>query len=316
MTPLPKLTRGRLTALWVVLRSASKLGDIAERDELISFARKSGLRGGGLPITDGYALAVWGGFLGADQPTLSELGFDVLARCSEEEPSPEVLRVFLSVFLLRHPPAWVAYWQGDPSSLDVVLPDAAKEIFSDAQVPSAPPPRDLEAWALWAALRAVPQPQDTAEQRKIVGTAAERLSLKYERDRLTTEGYPALAANVRWVARESTAYGFDILSFFGANGDRRPSETRRAIEVKGQTLIARPNFSFFLTKHEWRTATALVDGSYIFHFWHGVNPTDSPTAANSVPVIASTSMVEHHVPASPACAAACNWETAFINLQL
>jgi hypothetical protein len=299
-----------------VLRSAAKLGDIADRDELISFARKSGLRAGGLPITDGYDLAVLGGLLRADHPTLSEFGLDILSRCLEEEPSPEVLRVFLSIFLLRHPPAWVAYWQGDPPSLDIVLPDAAKQILSDAEITSQPPPRDLETWALWAALRTVPQSQDTAEQRKVVGTAAERLSLSYEQQRLATEGYPALAARVRWVARESPAYGFDILSFCGTNSNGRVPETQRAIEVKGQTLVARPNFSFFLTKHEWRTATALGDDSYIFHFWHGVNPADLPTATNSAPVRAVASMLEHHVRLSPPCAANCNWETTLISLQL
>ena len=182
-----------MTALWVVLRSPAKLGNIADRDEVVSFARKSGLRGGGLPITDGYNLAVLGGFIGAHEPVLSSLGSDVLSRCSDEEPSPEVIRVFLSVLLLRYPPAWVAYWQGDPSSLDIVLPDAAKELFGEADIISDPSPTDLETWALWAALRTVPQPQDTSEQRKAIGTAAERMSLLYEQERLTSDGYPELA---------------------------------------------------------------------------------------------------------------------------
>jgi hypothetical protein len=92
----------------VVLKSAEKLGRVVNKAELVSFARKSGLRAGGLPIGDGLQLAELGEFLsGDDVLSITGLGSDILSRCGEEEPSPEVLRVFLSVFLLRFPPAWV-----------------------------------------------------------------------------------------------------------------------------------------------------------------------------------------------------------------
>ena len=50
--------------------------------------------------------------------------------------------------------------------------------------------------------------------RKAIGDAGEELSFDYERRRLREEGFPDLAARVRWVARETAAYGFDVLSFF------------------------------------------------------------------------------------------------------
>ena len=316
MKRVPKLTKGRLTALWVVLRSASKLGKVVDHTELISFARKSGLRGGGLPISDGYELATLGGFLsGKDTVALSTLGADVLARCGEEEPSPEVLRIFLSVLLLRYPPAWVPYWQGDPSSFDIVLPEAMKEIMEDAELVSDGRLADVENWSLWNALQRVPQPEETAALRKAVGDAAEELSLGFERSRLRSEGYPALAERVRWVARESAAYGFDILSFVGKLSSAAP-ESHLAIEVKGQSLVARPVFSLYITSHEWRTAKALSD-SYIFHLWHGVSREEGTIqAANSVPIVIRGSVFETHIPARPSCGARGDWYSAFVSFPI
>lgn len=316
MRTVPKLTKGRLTALWVVLRSANKLGKVVDHAELISFARRSGLRGGGLPISDGFELAILGGFLsGKDTLALSMLGADVLSRCSEEEPSPEVLRMFLSVLLLRYPPAWVPYWQGDPSSLDIVLPDATKEIMEDAQLASQVDVADVENWSLWNALQMVPQPEETAALRKAVGDAAEELSLRFERSRLRSEGYPALAERVRWVARESAAYGFDILSFSGKTFSAAP-ESQLAIEVKGQSLVARPLFSLYITSHEWKTAKALKH-SYIFHLWHGVTQEDGTVhAVNSEPVIIRGTTLEAHIPARPLCGARCDWYSAFVSFPI
>jgi hypothetical protein len=221
----------------------------------------------------------------------------------------------LSVLLLRYPPAWVPYWQGDPSSFDIVLPEAMKEILEDAQLVSDGRVADVENWSLWNALQRVPQPEDTAALRKAVGDAAEELSLVYEQRRLEAEGYPDLAERVRWVARESAAYGFDILSFSGKMFPAAP-ESQLAIEVKGQSLAARPVFSLYITRHEWRTAKALSD-SYILQLWHGVSREEGTIqAANSVPIVIRGSVLEAHLPARPSCGAPCDWCSAFVSFPI
>src|SRR6266704_6802309 len=271
MSVVPRFTPGRFTALWVVLRSVAKLGGTAGREEVLAFARRDGLRSGGLPVKDGYHLAVLGGFLRDDTAvSLTELGCGAVGRSEEEEPPDDVLRLFASVLFLRHPPAWVAYWQGDPSSLDLVLPEPAREILQEAHLLDAGQ-GDLEAWALWDALSEVPPLEVLAEQRKAIGDTAEELSFEYEKQRLVREGYPRLAMRVRWVAKESAAYGFDILSFCGSSRSPGFPERRFAIEVKGQTVTSQNQFTLFLTSHEWRTALALGD-QYVFHLWDAIRP--------------------------------------------
>lgn len=316
MSRVPRFTPGRFTALWVILRSVEKLGGTADREELLSFARRDGLRCGGLPIKDGYELAVLGGFLPeGDKVTATELGREALGRGAEDEPSQEVLRLFASVLFLRHPPAWVAYWQGDPSSLDLVLPDTARELLEDAQLLHSSGPEDLAAWALWDALKEVPPLEVIAEQRKAIGETAEKLSLAYERERLEREGYPALATRVRWVAHESAAYGFDILSFCGISRCPELAERPLAIEVKGQAVVARSEFNFYLTSHEWRTARNL-GGQYLFHLWDGVRPGSTGSAVRTEPFLLLPQMLEEHVPCGPKCGDSCEWKSAWISLPL
>ena len=58
---------------------------------------------------------------------------------------------------------------------------------------------------------------------------------------------------VKWVAKESPAYGFDVLSYAGRSELGEP-ELPIAIEVKSTTLPERSVFQCFLTIHEWQTA--------------------------------------------------------------
>jgi hypothetical protein len=316
MTSMPRFTPGRFTALWVVLRSVAKLGGTTNRDELISFARRDGLRCGGLPIKDGYQLGVLGGFLEQKgNVSLTELGHEALRRGDEEEPSEQVLRLFASVLFLRHPPAWVAYWQGDPSSLELVLPDTASQVLQNAGLLDSTGMQDLEAWALWDALKEVPPLEVLAEQRRAIGEAAEELSFRYERNRLEKEGHPNLANRVRWVAHESAAYGFDILSFCGSSRDPDRPDRPLAIEVKGMSVAALKDFSFYLTSHEWRTANSLGD-SYVFHFWDGVRSGNSAGATRSEPFIVEPATVDSHVPSQPKCGTICGWKSAYIVISL
>lgn len=313
-TTVPTISPGRLTALWVVLRSIVKLGEIVSVEELLAFSRRSGLRSGGLPIADGFALAVHGGFLTAGDPArLTGLGREALELGSDEEPTQHALRLFASVLVLRHPPPWVAYWQGDPDSAELVVPESTREVLRAVELLRPATVEDLEAWAWWDALSSVPLPEQTAGLRKAIGDAAEELSLGYERNRLRAEGFPYLADRVRWVARESPAYGFDILSFNGRAYGITPPDAALAVEVKGMGLAARDAFRFHVSQHEWRTAQAL-GARYIFHFWDGVHPGVDCRARLPQPIIVRAEALAKHLPTAPPCGETCSWESSFVSL--
>lgn len=308
--PPVRISPGRMTALWVVLRSAARLGDGISEDDLLTFARRSGLRGGGLPIKDGFELARTGGFVsGVGTVRLTALGHDALSRGDEEEPSQDVLRLFTSVLVLRYPPAWVACWQGDPETLAQALPDSAREVLRDAGLLEQPAEGDLQQAAWWSALRHVPLPEETAGIRKAVGDTAEELSLIFEKARLANEGFPDLASRVRWVARESPAYGFDILSFAGKSFAPLPVDVELAIEVKGVSIAAAASFRMFLTHHEWDTARRIGE-QHIFHLWQGIRAGNVQAGAAAGPHVARLRDLEVHLPVVPRCNESCRWETA------
>ncbi|RJR50711.1 MAG: DUF3883 domain-containing protein [Desulfobacteraceae bacterium] len=314
MSSLPRLSPGRFTALWVILRSVAKLGDGVGRKELLSFARRSGLRCGDLPIPDGLKLALAGAFLTSTDPVrLTELGKEALARCNEEEPSHDVLRLLVSVLVLRYPPTWVAYWQGDPTSIDLVLPDPTRELLREAKLLSSISIHDLEAWAWWDALKQVPPIEETAGQRKAVGDAAEELSFLFEKQRLAAEGFVDLAERVRWVARESPAYGFDILSFCGVTHNASAPRNALAIEVKGMSVVVRESLNFYITHHEWGTAVSLGN-SHIFHLWDGVAPAREHYTDRVTPITFGAQFLKDHLPQVPLCNDSCRWETSLILL--
>jgi hypothetical protein len=197
------LTPGRLTALWLVLRSLAKLGGRVDAEELVGFAAKSSLRSGGLPVRDGLRLAVRGRFV-HEAPlgvSLTETGNESLRLCAEDEPNSAVRRLFLSVLVLMDPPAWVAYWQGDPTSLELLLSDTDRSLLGSAGLyPRKPHEQDLARGGWWDALSVVPLSESVLALRKAIGDAGEELSIAYERARLEAEGFPELAQRVWWPA--------------------------------------------------------------------------------------------------------------------
>ena len=315
--PSVRVTRGRLTATWHVLRTLEKLGGQAEASDVISFARRSSLRGGGLPLQDGVRLAREGNFLldRAGTFALQPLGVRALGLGQEDEPSQDVLRLFVTVLLLRDPPTWVAWWQGAPADIETVIPEGERVVLEDAGLLPPPSPGDPAGWGWWQALGRVPLPEQTAIERKEIGNAGEALTVEYERWRLTEQGHVDLASQVAWVAQESDAYGFDVLSFAGDDhGDLSPNSAI-AIEVKSTTLPAGPVFRCFLTAHEWETAIGLGN-RYVLHLWQSVDPGPPPASRNDRPLILPASVLTDHLPGGSNCGDRCAWQSARLELPL
>jgi hypothetical protein len=313
MTEVPSapVTRGRLTALWLVLRTVQKLGGRSETAEVLTYARRSSLRGGGLPLTDGFSLARQGGFVTEEQGIviIAPLGTQALDLVDQDEPSPAVVRLFLSVLLLRDPPTWVAWWQGDPTDLERVVPAEQRRLMEESGLFPVPGSDDAGGWGWWRALERVPLPEQTAADRKVIGNAGEELTVAFERRRLTDQGYPELAGEVTWVAQQSDAYGFDVLSFAGDDLEALDATVPIAIEVKSTTLPATETFRFFLTHHEWETAEALGD-RYVIYLWSRIDPGPPPSTRAEAPVVVNSSALADHLPGSARCGEECAWQAA------
>lgn len=263
-------------------------------------------------MRDGFGLAGNGGFVsGTEHVELTPLGLEVLRLGVEDEPTKEVLRVFASALMLRQPPLWVAYWQGDPTSLEFVIPEPERQILAAAGLAPDDPEVDLAGWAWWDALRRVPLSEETAALRKAIGDAAEELTLAHERQRLEGQGFADLAQRVRWVARESPAYGFDVLSFCGVSFGQVAPDRPLAIEVKGTAVAARAEFRFFLTDYEWETAERLRE-RYIFHLWDGVRLEPRPSSARAQPYVLAGQAVGGHLPLAPMCQESCRWKSTLV----
>jgi Domain of unknown function (DUF3883) len=312
-----RVTRGRLTALWLVLRTLEKLGGQAAASEVQVYARRSALRGGGLPIIDGVRLACEGRFMIERMGvfTLEPLGHRALRLADDDEPPAPVLRLFVSVLLLAEPPTWVAWWQGAPHDLEDVVPDGEKQVMRDVGLLPPPVQTDPAGWAWWQALNQVPLPEQTAVRRKHIGDAGEQLTVSFEQRRLTQEGYAELAAQVRWVAQESDAYGFDVLSFAGSSQGELQPEDPVAIEVKSTSLPVVKVFPLYLTAHEWRTAEGLGH-RYRMHLWASVDPGPPARSRQGEPIVLQGGELAGHLPGPAPCAEDCAWQTARIHMRL
>lgn len=315
--PSVRLTPGRLTALWLVLQSLAELGGRAEVSDLRATARRSALRAGGLPVPDGLTLAREGGFVfeSAGTCALEPLGERALAMSEEEEPSPDVLRLFITVLFLRRPPTWVAWWQGSPGDIEAVVPSEELRVMRAAGLLPQPPVEDPGGWAWWQALGRVPFPEDTAAARKRIGDAGEELSVKFERRRLRAQGYNALADAVRWIARESDAYGFDVLSYAGDDHSPLEANDRIAIEVKSTVLPVIEYFPLFFTVHEWEVLSGLGPRG-VLHLWPAVDAGPPPRAGPERPIVASPASLAAHLPAPPDCGETCGWQSAELQVKV
>lgn len=315
--PSVQVSRGRLTSLWVLVRTIEKLGGQCEVSELLSVGQRSGMRAGGLPLRDGLALAREGRFVRetAGVVAIGSLGKHALSLCPDDEPNPEVLRLFLSVLLLASPPPWVAWWQGAPDDLAHVIPNEERLALKAAGLFPAPGAADPAGWAWWQALNRVPLPEQRALARKEIGDAGEQLTIEYERGRLIGQGYTELADRVAWLARESDAYGFDVLSYAGDDFPTLDAAEPIAVEVKSTSLPVIDAFSFYLTAHEWETAQGL-GARYVLHLWVAVQPGTPLRSATPAPLVRSTADLREHLPGPPACGGRCRWESAQVTIPL
>ncbi|MFH0761003.1 MAG: DUF3883 domain-containing protein [Bacteroidota bacterium] len=94
--------------------------------------------------------------------------------------------------------------------------------------------------------------------RKEIGDTAEMLTLDYERERLTKQGYPELADLIEHLSPVDNYLGYDILSFQGTG--KNPTK-KKYIEVKG---TVKSEYQFVFSRNERMVASEKKEQYWIY----------------------------------------------------
>lgn len=165
------------------------------------------------------------------------------------------MREYLARLLELDQPVWIAAAIRGRNSLVSILPPAVMQCFKFARLLENFPDPHAVTW--WDTLTASLRSQENLEL-KYRGREGERLSFKYEVNRLSKLGIPMPP---RWIAIEDEWAGYDILSYdFSSTG----AITNRLIEVKA---CSGRNLQIFISRNEWHQALA-AKNAYVLHVWH------------------------------------------------
>ncbi|TFG92561.1 MAG: DUF3883 domain-containing protein, partial [Candidatus Atribacteria bacterium] len=90
--------------------------------------------------------------------------------------------------------------------------------------------------------------------KKEIGDVGEKLTYDYELSRIETDGYNPSKLFVKWAARLSDRFGYDILSIRGKFFSKLNNEKEQIqIEVKSSDSFNIQRFKFHISKPEWNT---------------------------------------------------------------
>lgn len=227
-------------------QSAFELLGLIGRQRLTVDAVNSGLqRIAGMPAEDVLALTQALNWI--------EIGSDGLLAATrggvhllDQDGYAEMLRIALIDHATILSPPWVQNARMGRSRTLAFAPVGVRQVFVEAEVAEG---TSTDIVAFWDQLAAHARGQRD-ERLTAIGRLGERLSIERE---VTRTGHTP-----RWVAIESNADGYDVLSSV-ASDDRTPL----AIEVKTTTMGI--TGQMILTRHEWETANN--SAAHRFHLW-------------------------------------------------
>jgi hypothetical protein len=191
--------------------------------------------------------------LAADVITAVALSHELILDTLEEDA--DSMRRYLRWILSAYEAPWMTTVLRGRSALQQAAPPAVLQCFSYAGLLDDAPDTDALEW--WDAqvelLRA-----SSNQHLKVRGRIGERLTLEYERRRLSDLG---IEVKPKWTALDDEWAGYDVLSF---ELDSTGRLKNRLIEVKA--CSSKP-LRIFITRNEWRRALEARD-AYVFQIWY------------------------------------------------
>lgn len=302
METLITISPGRITALWIVLRTASKYDEITFSD-LFSIAKNTSLRGGGLPIDDGIKIGIAVGFLVLQNDVIKihSSGQKIVLSWDGEEPNQLILRELLLHLVLKLKPSWLTFTCKSIEERILAIPNEWLEVLENAELIRQPLSNEAIEW--WKLIQQKVEEIDE-DFKSTVGEIGEYLSIKFEKLRLIRDKFHLLADGIKWISKESDAYGYDISSFFGnLNFSKSNTNDEIFIEVKSSVTSSKIKFYFILTRNEWDTAEANIE-KYFFHLWKNVKILTKGSSGEG-PLIISAKTIKKLVPKDQS--ENCNW---------
>jgi hypothetical protein len=195
------------------------------------------------------------------------------------------LRTFLRDYIQIADPPWVRLAALGRRDVLLQAPDGVRQLLVESGMAYSCDD-DVVQW--WDQLGAESRGYKNSRLTEI-GRAGERLTLAYEEKR--TGRVP------KWVAIESNADGYDVLSVVSSTDSRR-----LAIEVKTSQQDVEAG-SFYVTRHEWDTACDSL--CHVFHVWDICR--ECPRLA-----VLTVDEVADHVPLDKGAGA---WQTSKVPLR-
>lgn len=256
-------------------------------------AGDTSLRGGYLPIEDGFDLAEVCGFIVKENQCIKikDSGKKIVALWNKDEPNLMVIRKIIFSLIIKLLPPWTAFINMPIPQILESIPGNWFEVLGQADVIHFPLSSEAVQW--WEELR------DALEKieediRKSTGKIGEKLTIEYEKKRLHKDNCPHLIEGIKWMARISDKYGYDIQSYFGfLHFYNNKQENILMIEVKSSTYDS-DDFRFFLTRTEWETAKK-NSKSYLFYLWRGVNSGKKEVKPEG-PFVFSVDFIRKYIP--------------------
>ncbi|MBX2990225.1 MAG: DUF3883 domain-containing protein [Bacteroidetes bacterium] len=290
---MPTVSPGRITAVWVILKVAARRSVKLKRD-LLAVAGNTSLRGGTLPLLDGFELAILAGFLktDADNVELTERGFAIQSSCNTDEPSQEIIRSILMTLILQLMPRWTWFVTRPLQERLSAVPADWLEVLRLADLIDQPLSESSSSW--WRHLQLEIREIDRRLRNKI-GRRGEEMTIQFEKERLDSQALPELSSNIKWKSLESDEFGYDVASFAGLSPFNADSpELDILIEVKSTSTKADQIFRLYLSRNEWEVAL-LNANRYFFFLWRGVDPNATAPHIDG-PLIVPASIVCQHAP--------------------
>jgi hypothetical protein len=302
-----RISPGKLIALWRLLLLRKKYEELSVKTA-IEITRDSGLFGGRVPAEDGLKLG--------ESCELLEIKFgllhltnycqqNVVILCDEEEPNIVVIRAILFRIISYYNFHWLLFFNEDSQIFKVAIPQDWIDLLESADLLFFDDEGVLK-W--WREILEIHHDYNESKKKEI-GDVGEKLTIEYEKRRLTDDQIENPHHHVKWAARFGSHFGYDVLSIRGILlKSIYEMRDQIQIEVKSSVLKDEATFRFKVSRNEWNTALENIE-AYYFFCWTGINLEHEN--ASGGPFIVPAKTLENYLPVDRSTI--CEWtECRFI----